>query len=99
MAYKLSLAEMETTINFDRSSETANIYTTDPVMMRKLDKLARETPILQAKKIDEYSREYECPKSMIKIHKPRLYTGEKRKELSDRMKAARERRVDDGADL
>ena len=81
--YKLIREEMETTINFDRSSTTAEIYTSDPAMMRKLDKL---TPYVQAVKQDEYGKWYECPKSMIKVQKPRLLSEEKRQELAERMR-------------
>jgi hypothetical protein len=81
--YKLTREEMETTINFDKSSPTASIYTADPAMIRKLDKL---TPYVQVVKQDEYGRWYECPKSMIKVQKPRLLSEEKRQELAERMR-------------
>ena len=85
--YKLTREEMETTINFDRSSDTANIYTTDPVMMRKMDKLAQETTVITMAKQDAYCREYECPKALIKVSKPRVISEEQRQELAERMRA------------
>jgi|GEM_PF-2328348 len=83
MSYNLKAEEMETTINFDRSSPTASIYTADAVMIRKLDKLCGETPLVSLLKKDAYSAEYELPKSMVRIVKPRLLSDETRKKYSD----------------
>lgn len=82
--YKLTLSEMETTMNFDRNSDTARIYTADPVMMRKMDKLALESACVQVVSHDEYSRTYICPKSWMKVHKPRQLSEERRAELAQR---------------
>ena len=83
---KLILEEMETIINYNRSSPTASIYTSDPVMMRRLDKLTEKTPLLTQVKADEYGRWYECPKTMIKVHAPRVLTEQESKKRASRMK-------------
>ena len=74
--------EMETTINFDRSSDTARIYTADPVMMRKLSNLASENACVQEKSRDEIGRRYECPKSWVKVQKPRQVSQETKDRLA-----------------
>ena len=56
--------EMETAINFDRGSDTARIYTADPVMMRKLDNLALENACVQEKSRDEFGQWY---KAWVKV--------------------------------
>ena len=42
--YHLSKVEMETIIGFNAAEETVELYTADPVWMRKLDKLASQNP-------------------------------------------------------
>ena len=74
--------EMETTINFDRGSDTARIYTADPVMMRKLDGLARENVAVARKSQDEIGYWYECPKSWVKVQKPRQVSQETKDRLA-----------------
>lgn len=81
--YKPSLEEQETTINYDRSDDMARIYTADPMMMRKLDKIAAENAALAMKSQDEIGRWYECPKSWIKVQKPRQVSQETRDRLAE----------------
>ena len=85
----MNLQEQETTINFDRSSPTAEIYTADPAMIRRYDKLASQTPVFTCVKADKYGKWYECPKTMIKVKKPNELSSEKRAMLAERMKVAR----------
>lgn len=84
--YSPTREEQETIIRFDRSSDTATIYTADPVIIRKMDKLMSESPCVQAISHDELSRTYICPKSWVKVHKPRLLRDEQRAELTQRLK-------------
>lgn len=59
-----SRAEMETIISFTAADKEANIYSADPVWMRKIEKLPG------ARKYGE-GVEVDVPKSWIKIIKPR----------------------------
>lgn len=44
MAYHLSRYEQESIINFNAGDDTAELYTADPVWIRKLDKLVDANP-------------------------------------------------------
>lgn len=44
MQYKLKPCEMETTIRWDRQERVAHIFTADPFMIRKFDKLCENSP-------------------------------------------------------
>lgn len=57
----LSKAEQETIINFSAADKTANIYTTDPTWIKKLEKLG-------ATKLGD-GVEIDVPKSWIKVSK------------------------------
>ena len=81
MAHNLTLAEMETVISYDRSSGTASIYTADPVVMARLGKMSAENTALALVKHDENGGWYECPKSWIKVQKPRQVSDETKARL------------------
>lgn len=85
---KLSLYEQETIINFNAEEKFMEIYTADPVMMRKLDKLCNTNPELyKLKREDECSKTYVCEnKKMLSLRKPRILTEEQRKEISKRLR-------------
>lgn len=80
MTCKLSKYEMETIVTFNRDEANARIYTSDPVMLRKLDKLCAQTPVITVVREDEVSRTYTCPKKLVSIRKPRLFKGFEGKE-------------------
>lgn len=84
---KLTKYEKETIINFNQDEATANIYTCDSAWIRKLDKLAQNDTRITIESEDENSKTYNIPKKWVKVHKPRVHTNEKRKELSLRAKA------------
>jgi len=63
--------EMETTIQYDRASGTASIYTADPARRARLDKFCEEYPDVYKKvKEDGDGAFYECPKRCIKFGRP-----------------------------
>ena len=70
----LTKLEQETIINFNASEKEASVYSTDPVWMKKLEKLGGKQKGLGI--------EINVPKSWVKVQKPR--------ELSARQKAALE---------
>lgn len=71
MGYTLTLAERETTIRWDAEEKVAHIYTSDPIYMRKLDKLCEEHPeeYLEIWH-DAYSKKYIGPAKLIRFGKP-----------------------------
>lgn len=73
MGYSLTGVEREVVISFNSAEDTADLYTADPVYIRKLDKLVEKNPA-QFKVIKQETLEgkviakrYELPKRMITI--------------------------------
>lgn len=94
MEYFQSKTEQETIINFDRAGEGVDLYTSDPVWIRKMDKLVQENPddfkrihveTYQGKPI---AKKYIFPKRFITIRtrdrQVRLTEGQK-KERTERL--------------
>lgn len=94
MAYSLCAGERETIISFDDSNEAASLYTSNPVWLRKLDRLTARNPeqfhevsadLVEGKVI---AKSYEFPKRFISIRsKTRCYTEEQRAEMAERLRA------------
>ena len=90
----LSRLEQETVINFNAEEGQADLYTADPVWIRKLDGLCEKNPE-QFRMIEEHraggkvvSRRYLFPKRFISIRsKDRSLnlTDEQRKQIADRL--------------
>lgn len=93
--YNVSLDEQETVINYypKKISEDAEIYTSDPVVVKKLRKLVANDPenaVIISE--DEYGLMMTVPRSWIKISAPRKLkmTDEQRSAAADRLRLARE---------
>ena len=79
--------EQETVINTNQEDKTASIYTCEPPMIRKMDKLALSDPRIQLVGESDGCKTYEIPKAGVKIRLPRILSSAKRAELSKRAKA------------
>lgn len=98
MAYSLTAVEREVVINFNAAETEADIYTADPVWMRKLDKLVAQNPD-QFKVIQEFKCEgkviakfYLFPKRFLTIRTKDIVstmTDEQRAEQAERMRQMR----------
>ena len=79
----LSRLEQETIITFNAAEKTANIYSSDPVWIRKIKNM---------KGSRKYSIGYEVdvPKSYIKVSPPRQYSEETKKKMAERLRKARQ---------
>ena len=95
MAYSLSRYEQETVISFNAEEDEADIYTADPVYIRKFDKLVKENPeqfkfkekqTLEGKVI---SKRYLFPKKFLSIR-----TKERTVNLTDEQKEAARNRLE-----
>lgn len=89
--YHQSKYEQEVTIGFNAAEGTAEIYTADPVWIRKMDKLVQQNPEqFRPGKVETYQGEivakrYTFPKRLISIRsKERRLTEEQRAELAAR---------------
>lgn len=80
----LSRIEQETIINSNNAEKMAEVYTADPVMIRKLDKLVEKYPnTYKVVKQDDESKTYQFPKKLIRFGAPvtRVYTEEEKAKL------------------
>lgn len=70
--------EQETTIQFDRVGDKANIFTSDSTVMTKLDKLVENSDIWECSgevkdmNGDLFGKEYKCPKNMISFRSKKV---------------------------
>lgn len=95
MAYFLSRVEQEVSITFNAGEDAADIYTADPVWIRKFDKLVTQNPEQFIVK-DEYlhdgkiiAKRYTFPKRFITIRsktKKMELTEEQRVEIANRLR-------------
>lgn len=77
--YSLSLQEQETIINYNREDDKADVYTHDPKLISKLDKLCKKYPdkcFIQTEDNNWKSKTYSIPKSFISIRSTREYSEE-----------------------
>lgn len=83
---KLSRYEQESIMNFNVAENDASVYTADPSMIRRMDKLVTEFPeVFRVEKITEVSKTYLIPKEYIKIRKPRVVSEEHREQARQNM--------------
>ena len=94
----LSRYEREVTIGFNAAEGTAELYTADPVWMRKLDKLVERNPEqfklggVETCKGEAVAKRYSFPKRFITIRSKdvkREMTDEQTAELAERLGKAR----------
>lgn len=88
--YTLTRAEREVTIRFDAEERIAHIYASDPVYIRRLDKLCEEDPkTYRCVKVDPlgYFKQYEVPADRVAFRKGT--TDEHREAARRRMEAQR----------
>lgn len=88
----LTKAEQETIIILTADQSEADVYTCDPVMMRRLAKLQEKRPdVFVVTESDAISVTYKCPKKCIKVQAPRVMTDEQRKAACKNLARIRER--------
>ena len=78
---KLTLLERETILLYNQAEQTADVYTHDPKLMKKLSALSKEYPKQVIKK-DAHN--FVVPKSCVSVRKP--YHDEHRKAARERAK-------------
>lgn len=80
---KLSLLEQETILLYNQAEPAAQVYTHDPKLMKKLNRLAGKHPEQVIKK-DAHN--FIVPKRCVSVREP--YSAERRKAASERARAA-----------
>lgn len=92
----ISREEQETIINFSADDKTAQVYTCDPVYIRKMDKLCERCPeSYKVIKQDEYSKTYSMPKKLVSFRIPRELTEEQRVAAAERLAKMRGQSADE----
>ena len=82
--------EKETIIRYNQDEAEANIYTMDPVLIRKLGRIAAADPLAYVLREDEDSKTYIVPKKWVKVVAPPKLTDTEREK---RAAATRAREV------
>ena len=96
------IEEQETTIQMDRNSDVATVYTSDYTYMTKLDKHVEGNPdewrLVGISRLggDIVGKTYECPKRLISFRsktmtREREYTEEERRAIGERLKNAKKK--------
>lgn len=89
---KLTKYEKETVILFNDAEETAEVYTCNNALIRRLDVFSQNNVLVNLIKEDEFSKTYNLPKKWVKVQKPRFYTEETRQKMKDNAKAVLHKR-------
>ena len=92
MKYFLTAVERESVITFNSAEENADIYASDPVWIRKFDKLVEQNPE-QFKMIEEFKYEGDVIAKRYLFPKRFLTIRTKDITLSDEQKAERAKRL------
>lgn len=97
----LSKAEQEVIISFTAEDERAEVYTSNPVYIRRLEKLAKKRPDVYKRTNTTHSGadqsvtsvSFECPVNMIRFGMPsRERTQEEKEQSRERMKELNRRK-------
>lgn len=80
----LSKIERETIILFNEEEQTAIIDTCNVAMMNRMDKYCAADKLCSLVKKDEYGAKYVCPKSWVKVRRPKQLSEEQKLELAVR---------------
>lgn len=83
--------EKETLITVQYHANTVEIYTSDPQMMRRLDKRCRSFPNVYRVTEESHdaqgnldSKTYQMPRKLLRFGAPRQYTAEQREQMRQR---------------
>lgn len=97
--YSFEKCERETMIRIDDTTDRWEIYTTQPAMMAKLDRLCESNPdeweCTEAREFDSIdhqiiSKEYRCPKNLISIRSGSVkYSDEQKAKMAERLRRAK----------
>ena len=87
---KLTRYEKEIIINFNEAEATANIYTHNGGLIRKLDALADQRPeeAKRGRSFPDGGREFTVPKHWVKVNASRILTEEQKADIAARFKKA-----------
>ena len=83
---KLTKYEQETIVNYNNGDKLATIYTADPVIMNRLDKMVEKHPdTYKVIETTEISKTYECPKKLVSFRHPVVLSEEQKAKCRERL--------------
>lgn len=80
----LSRIEQETIILFNEADKTAIVDTCNTALINRMDKYCAEDKLCCLVKKDKYGAKYVCPKSWVKVQRPRQLSEEQKREFAVR---------------
>lgn len=83
---KLSLLEQETVLLYNQAESAAEVYTHDPKLMKKLEKLEKLAEKYPEQIIKKDANNFIVPKRCVSVREP--YSEKRRKAASERARAA-----------
>lgn len=87
---RLTREEQETIITACAADELAEVYTSDPIYIRKMDKLVERDPEnYKVKAKNSYSVTYTMPKRLLGFRVPRVLTDEQKEAIAERFRRSR----------
>lgn len=81
---KLTKYEMETILSFNEEEDYATCYTHNKALQRKLDVLAKNSPVVSVVRECEGAKTYKLPKKFVKVSPPKQYSEKTREEMIQR---------------
>lgn len=82
---KVSLIEQETVIVYNQAEKTAQVFTYNPTLQRKLAEYEKDNPEVRLIRKGSGYKEYEVPKKWIKVAPPRKVSESQKKAAAERM--------------
>lgn len=80
--------EQETIINYNQAEDMASVYTFDPALIRKMDKLLNSHGAASVLRKGEGWAEYLVPKKWIRVQAPAVLSDDQREAMRERGFAA-----------
>lgn len=91
MSYEPIKIERETIITYNEEEKTADVYTCNKALRRRLDQLLKTRDDIQLVREDDISGTYIVPKKWVKVSPPRQMSEEAAAAARDRLNAARDK--------
>ena len=93
--------EQETVVNYNRSGQYAEVYTSDSTVMTKLDKRVKESGDWKLVRTEKFqdgnvaAKVYRCPKKLVSFRgstSTRVMTDEQKQQAAERLKLLRNKK-------
>lgn len=87
---RLTREEQETIITTSAAADLAEVYTADPIYIRKMDRLVERDPEnYKVKSRNSYSVTYTMPKRLLSFRVPRVLTDEQKEAIAERFRKSK----------